>query len=249
MLFEVIKLDRRLPLLKSLEDQNILIRGEFGASMSKERKAITIGDICEAQIPKNQKTAIISKINLRKSELIRKSPVDRGTPQALAANFDSVVICTSADNLNFKHILRAICIARNTQTKLTLLVTKTDLTSSFNNNLITIDEFCISSSLSDKNLYYFALKQFDDIFSSKVKNSNFALSKFKLQGDTSLARETCDVSQLFPKNTTTVLLGKSGVGKSSLINAVAGSSKTLVGEVREKDNKGRHTTVSREIIN
>ena len=47
---------------------------------------------------------------------------------------------------------------------------------------------------------------------------------------------------------TCVLLGKSGVGKSTLINALAGKNVCKQGEVREFDSKGRHTTVSREII-
>ena len=47
---------------------------------------------------------------------------------------------------------------------------------------------------------------------------------------------------------TTVLLGKSGAGKSTLINALAGENVCKQGEVREFDSKGRHTTVSREII-
>ena len=47
---------------------------------------------------------------------------------------------------------------------------------------------------------------------------------------------------------TTVLLGKSGVGKSTLINSLAGKNVCKQGDVRLYDSKGRHTTVSREII-
>jgi ribosome biogenesis GTPase len=42
--------------------------------------------------------------------------------------------------------------------------------------------------------------------------------------------------------------GSSGVGKSSLINALAGEALLYSTPVREKDQKGRHTTVAREII-
>lgn len=45
-----------------------------------------------------------------------------------------------------------------------------------------------------------------------------------------------------------VLLGASGVGKSTLINHLCGSAVQKVGEVREKDMKGKHTTVAREIF-
>ena len=45
-----------------------------------------------------------------------------------------------------------------------------------------------------------------------------------------------------------MLIGKSGAGKSSLVNALAGSDVQETGAVRENDRRGRHTTVSREII-
>jgi len=43
-------------------------------------------------------------------------------------------------------------------------------------------------------------------------------------------------------------LGKSGVGKSSLINALFGAPVAETGEVREDDQRGRHTTTSRELF-
>ena len=47
--------------------------------------------------------------------------------------------------------------------------------------------------------------------------------------------------------TTVVLIGPSGVGKSTLINALAGSSLAETGEVRSADRKGRHVTVRRQL--
>ena len=46
---------------------------------------------------------------------------------------------------------------------------------------------------------------------------------------------------------TTALLGASGVGKSSLVNALLGSDVAATTEVRAVDGKGRHTTVSRDL--
>jgi len=45
-----------------------------------------------------------------------------------------------------------------------------------------------------------------------------------------------------------VLLGSSGVGKSSLINALAGKEQMKVSAVREDDDRGRHTTTYRQMI-
>jgi len=47
---------------------------------------------------------------------------------------------------------------------------------------------------------------------------------------------------------TGVLLGSSGVGKSSIINALLNTDELKTGNVRSFDNKGRHTTTWREMI-
>ncbi|MBQ2745520.1 MAG: ribosome small subunit-dependent GTPase A [Lachnospiraceae bacterium] len=47
---------------------------------------------------------------------------------------------------------------------------------------------------------------------------------------------------------TVVFLGSSGVGKSSLVNALAGEEIMSVNGIREDDSKGRHTTTHRQLI-
>lgn len=47
---------------------------------------------------------------------------------------------------------------------------------------------------------------------------------------------------------TFALLGASGVGKSSLANSLAGEELQLVGEVRDADLKGRHTTTAARLL-
>ncbi len=47
---------------------------------------------------------------------------------------------------------------------------------------------------------------------------------------------------------TAAFLGTSGVGKSTLINALSGDDKLAVGDVRKGDHQGRHTTTWRELI-
>jgi ribosome biogenesis GTPase len=54
------------------------------------------------------------------------------------------------------------------------------------------------------------------------------------------------VRELIRANTVT-MLGESGAGKSSLVNALIGEGTAATGTVREGDAKGRHTTTTREL--
>lgn len=47
---------------------------------------------------------------------------------------------------------------------------------------------------------------------------------------------------------TAVVLGSSGVGKSTLVNALLGEARQETGAVREHDSRGRHTTTHRELF-
>ena len=45
-----------------------------------------------------------------------------------------------------------------------------------------------------------------------------------------------------------MLLGSSGVGKSSLVNALAGTALMATQAIREDDARGRHTTTHRQLV-
>jgi ribosome biogenesis GTPase len=49
-------------------------------------------------------------------------------------------------------------------------------------------------------------------------------------------------------NGVAALLGRSGVGKSTLVNELCGMPLLRCGKVRQKDHAGRHTTVARKLI-
>jgi ribosome biogenesis GTPase len=50
------------------------------------------------------------------------------------------------------------------------------------------------------------------------------------------------------RGTTAVLLGSSGVGKSTLVNALLGRHARKTGAEREDDTRGRHTTTERQLL-
>ncbi|RJO97558.1 ribosome small subunit-dependent GTPase A [Exiguobacterium sp. RIT452] len=55
------------------------------------------------------------------------------------------------------------------------------------------------------------------------------------------------LQEVLQPNETIVLVGSSGVGKSTLVNALAGEQLMETGGVREDDERGRHTTTHREL--
>lgn len=57
-----------------------------------------------------------------------------------------------------------------------------------------------------------------------------------------------DLRAILKPKMTAALLGSSGAGKSSIVNALSGAPVRLTGAVREDDSRGRHVTTARELL-
>jgi ribosome biogenesis GTPase len=57
-----------------------------------------------------------------------------------------------------------------------------------------------------------------------------------------------EIINYIPAGKTAILLGSSGVGKSTLTNVLLGDARQKTNEVRESDDTGKHTTVHRELF-
>jgi ribosome biogenesis GTPase len=75
-----------------------------------------------------------------------------------------------------------------------------------------------------------------------------------LSGETSVievsrvdGRGVLELRRRVPVGATLALVGESGAGKSNLVNLLVGEAVQATGKVRQRDAKGRHTTVAREI--
>lgn len=165
----------------------------------------------------------IEEIVNRKNTL-KKLSIDRttekyknGKEQILASNVDIVFIVTSLNN-DFN-------IAR--LERLVLLGNKANSKISF---ILTKSDLC---SIKDRENYR---KIIEERFNYPV----FIISSYNKEG-------IDDLKSVWKENETAVFIGSSGVGKSTLINTLLDNSEIKTNDIRHKDDKGKHTTTSRNL--
>lgn len=215
---EVVKLDRKFPLVE-LPDGSRL-RCEHSAELKKRGKLrAVIGDVVEVAVPDGHDAGIIELIRPRTTQFVRKDPTERALPQVLAANFDRVLVVQPANRLNLRRLERELVLAHETGADVTVVLTKADL----------LDAVAVVD----------AARQVRELAGGEVEV--LCISKND-------AASVAQVRRLMAAGTTSVLIGRSGVGKSTLVNLLLGEDARATSEVRERDGKGRHKTVSREVM-
>lgn len=215
---EVVKLDRKFPLVELACGERI--RCEHSAELKKRGKTrAVIGDVVEVSVPAGHDVGIIEAIRPRSSQFVRKDPTERALPQVLAANFDRVIVVQPIDRLNMKRLERELVLAHETGADVAVALTKADLLS--------------GAEVAD------ALQGVGELAGPSVEV--VAVSKDDVE---TVAR----VRSLVGEGTTSVFIGRSGAGKSTLVNLLVGEEARATSEVRASDGKGRHKTVSREIM-
>lgn len=81
---------------------------------------------------------------------------------------------------------------------------------------------------------------------NRVTDSAPGVTVHAVSAKTGLGIETLE--QYTQPGKTIVFMGSSGVGKSTLLNSLAGSEIMYVNDIREDDSKGRHTTTHRQMV-
>ena len=183
------------------------------------------------------------------NEVSRLAAGESGDLQVLGSFVDWVfVVCAVDQGININKIERLALASKQSGAQVAIVITKSDLFEPTErtpvNPLCDADE--IDQALSapkDRQSYELALKSrlgqnVELIFTSHLADSNTNESA------TRLGR----VRQLLHTNgrhLTGLLLGSSGAGKSSLVNALINKESQVIGGVRDRDGKGRHTTTVR----
>lgn len=227
----VVQLDRSLPLV-CVEDG--LFRAEHATKLVKSKRSLaTVGDWVIVDFLNVHQNAVISAILPRKNSLERPSKTRKGQMQVLAANIDIVFIVVVAaqatDELD--HLERQLVMSYQSGAEPVIVLSKAD----------DIAKDDIANNDRAKTTNNDRTKILSIVSESACKVPVILESAQTGEGLDEL------ISQV-PKGKVAVLLGKSGVGKSSLINAMLGDSVRSTGEVRAKDNQGRHTTIARTMV-
>ncbi|RPI02366.1 MAG: ribosome small subunit-dependent GTPase A [Calditrichaeota bacterium] len=195
------------------------LSGKFLFNIENSIDYPTVGDWVVVQYFDDKSLAIIHHILPRKSLLKRKDPGKAVEHQLIAANIDYALIVQSVDsNFNLNRLERYFVMINESKIQPIVILSKTDL--------ISEDEL---AKIGD------SIKRFNDKYVflpiSNITDDGFE----RLQKELQAGKTYC-------------LLGSSGVGKTTLLNKLLGEQRFDVNEVREKDNKGRHTTARRQLV-
>ncbi len=214
----VVKLDRSYPLVRTEGGREVRCEHSTALTKSSDMRAAT-GDAVVISVPEGHDKGIIDKILPRNRAFVRKDPTERVAPQVLAANFDKVLVAEPLVGLNIRRLERELVLAHESGAEVAVLLTKADLAE-------TPEELAQARGLVER------VAQGTEVLVVSAEDPASVEA----------------VRALVPLGQVAILLGKSGVGKSSLVNLLVGKEVQVTGAVRDNDGRGRHTTVSREMV-
>lgn len=204
------------------------LKGSLKKEKNKAKNLVAVGDIVLFE-KKDNMTGSIAHIQPRSSILSRADNLSRKKEQLIAVNVDLVIITCSVVSPAVKPSLidRYIIAARKGNMTPIIAVNKIDL-------------------LGDVSFSSDVVRETEQIIFDEMKEAYQAIG-VPVVGLSTKTQEGIDELKSLMKGKTSVFSGQSGVGKSSLINAVTGSD-LRTGDIVSKTCKGSHTTTSTHLI-
>ncbi len=206
-----------------LEDGSVWqcrIVGKFRLEGIKLTNPVAVGDEVEMEIEsEDEQTGIIKQILPRKNYVLRQSPRKKHDMHLLASNIDQALLISTIVQPNLKQgfIDRFLLMTEPYEIPVTIVFNKADL--------YTEEELQIFGGL--------------EYIYSEIGYQVLLVSAVEKRGVEEL--------QAVLKDKITLISGQSGVGKSSLINAIQPHMNLRTTDLSDYSGKGQHTTTFAEM--
>ncbi|MGD9160967.1 MAG: ribosome small subunit-dependent GTPase A [Desulfobacteraceae bacterium] len=184
-----------------------------------------VGDWVLAKIFPGEKKGIIHSVLERETTFSRKAVLSGGMPDSQGKTEEQVI----AANIN------TVFIVTSMDSDFSLRRIERYMTSVYDSNMnpvIVLNKSDIVSDIGD--------------YINQTESIAFGVPVIPVSG--LMGAGIDDLRKFIRPGETIVFLGSSGVGKSTIINSLTGTDRQKVNAVRETDQKGRHTTTTRELI-
>ncbi|MHA7131622.1 ribosome small subunit-dependent GTPase A [Algoriphagus namhaensis] len=198
------------------------LKGKFKQDKIKLTNPIAVGDWVEIEKEENQETAVIKKILPRENYVIRKSTRKQHFSHIIASNLDQAMLVITMKNprTSLGFIDRFLVSIESFRIPGLLVINKMDL----------MDGEQAEEWLTDIHEIYEPLG-YQVVGVSALMEKNLA-----------------DFFKPYLEGRTTLIAGHSGVGKSTLLNALVPEAKQSTQEVSAYTTKGLHTTTFAELF-
>jgi ribosome biogenesis GTPase len=178
-----------------------------------------VGDWASVEAHNDRGLAIVHALFPRKSLLQRKTPGRQIDYQLVAANVDVAFLVQSCDaDFSLRRLERYLSMVHEARIEPRMLLTKSDL---------------LQRSEIERMI-------------AAVKETSPGLMLLAVSNKTGAGVE--ELGRALEAGRTYCLLGSSGVGKTTILNHLAGRGSFATAPVRDYDGKGRHTTARRQLI-
>ncbi|HUH32523.1 MAG TPA: ribosome small subunit-dependent GTPase A [Daejeonella sp.] len=196
------------------------IKGKFRTKGITTTNPLAVGDIVDYELEPDQATGIITKLHERKNYIIRKSINLSKQGQIIAANLDQAFLIV------------------------TLASPRTSL-GFIDRFLVTAEAYHIPARLIFNKLDLFSDEGLEILADYQALYENIGYPCYSVSA---LQKTHIDVISAMLNDKVTLITGHSGVGKSTLINALMPGSELKTGEISDWSDKGKHTTTFAEMF-
>lgn len=197
------------------------IKGKFRLKGIKSTNPIAVGDVVDFELDKTADviTGVITKIHERKNYLIRKSVNLSKQVHIIAANVDLLFILITIDN-------------------------PVTTTSFIDRLLVTAEAYGIEAVLIFNKVDTFNEETLDDQLYLQYIYENIGYKSLRVSA---AEGKGLDALKKMMKAKVSMFTGHSGVGKSTLVNALEPGLNLKTKEISEQHQQGQHTTTFAEM--